>query len=142
MTENYTRMKNGRLETVKRKGSADKLDCYVAARFKKLCTLKGKTQEYIAGQVGLTFQQIQKNQNGTNRISASRLYQFSQILDVPVTYFYEGYSDDEEADPYEIPTDTLRFAGKLQRLAKLNQPLSALCKYNITKCLELAAENE
>ncbi len=49
----------------------------------------GMSQAQLAGPVGLTFQQIQKYERGSNRIGASRLYQFSQILDVPVLYFFD-----------------------------------------------------
>jgi len=50
----------------------------------------GMSQTKLADAVGLTFQQIQKYEKGTNRISASRLQQFSNILDMPVSFFFEG----------------------------------------------------
>ena len=50
----------------------------------------GFSQEKLAEAVGLTFQQIQKYEKGANRIGASRLYQFSQILDVPPSYFFDS----------------------------------------------------
>lgn len=56
-------------------------------------SLLGITQEKLAENVGLTFQQIQKYERGTNRVSASRLYQFSKILDVPISYFYQEFMD-------------------------------------------------
>lgn len=56
----------------------------------------GMSQEKLGEKMGLTFQQIQKYEKGTNRIGASRLYQLSQIMDVPVQFFFEdapvGYS--------------------------------------------------
>src|SRR5690606_9876708 len=52
--------------------------------------LLGMTQEKLADAVGITFQQVQKYENGANRISAGRLFEFSGILDVPVDYFYDG----------------------------------------------------
>jgi len=48
------------------------------------------SQSTLAGGVGLTFQQIQKYEKGTNRIGASRLQQFSNILGVPISFFFEG----------------------------------------------------
>jgi transcriptional regulator with XRE-family HTH domain len=51
------------------------------------------TQEMLAESVGVTFQQIQKYERGANRISASRLHQLSQVLDVPVEYFYQEFAD-------------------------------------------------
>jgi len=51
------------------------------------------SQERLAEQLGLTFQQVQKYEKGTNRISASRLQQISLILDVPVSFFFEDASE-------------------------------------------------
>lgn len=83
-------------EKKKTKGSADFLDQHVGKRLRLRRALLGMSQEKLADRIGLTFQQIQKYERGTNRISASRLYQFSQILDVPVTYFYEQVGDSDE----------------------------------------------
>jgi transcriptional regulator with XRE-family HTH domain len=80
-------------EIKKTKGSADILDRHVGKRLRVRRALLGMSQEKLADAIGLTFQQIQKYERGTNRISASRLYQFSQILGVPVTYFYEQVGD-------------------------------------------------
>ena len=50
----------------------------------------GLSQEKLAELVGVTFQQIQKYERGTNRIGSSRLYRLAQVLQVPVSYFFEG----------------------------------------------------
>ena len=50
----------------------------------------GKSQTRLADAVGLTFQQIQKYEKGTNRIGSSRLQQFANLLDVPISFFFEG----------------------------------------------------
>lgn len=55
--------------------------------------LLGMSQERLGEQLGLTFQQIQKYEKGANRIGASRLWELSKILDVPISYFYEGAID-------------------------------------------------
>ena len=52
------------------------------------------SQEQLAELLSLTFQQVQKYERGTNRISASRLYELGRILEVQVSYFYEGMTDD------------------------------------------------
>jgi transcriptional regulator with XRE-family HTH domain len=52
--------------------------------------LVGMSQEKLGDELGLTFQQVQKYEKGSNRIGASRLYQISQTLNVPVDYFYDG----------------------------------------------------
>ena len=58
--------------------------------------LIGMSQEKLGDQLGLTFQQVQKYEKGANRIGASRLYQISQTLGVPVDYFYEGLQLEED----------------------------------------------
>ena len=73
----------------KTKGGPDPVDVHVGKRLRVRRSLLGISQEKLAKNIGLTFQQIQKYERGTNRVSAGRLYQFSKILDVPVQYFYE-----------------------------------------------------
>lgn len=73
----------------KSKGSPDSVDVHVGQRLRVRRSLLGLSQEKLAEAVGLTFQQVQKYERGLNRISAGRLYQFSKILDIPVSYFYE-----------------------------------------------------
>jgi transcriptional regulator with XRE-family HTH domain len=66
------------------------VDVHVGARMRQRRTLLGMSQEKLGTAVGLTFQQIQKYEKGTNRIGASRLQQISNILQVPVSFFFEG----------------------------------------------------
>jgi len=73
----------------KTKGTPDPVDIHVGQRLRVRRSLLGLSQEKLAEAIGLTFQQIQKYERGLNRISAGRLYRFSQILQVPITYFYE-----------------------------------------------------
>jgi transcriptional regulator with XRE-family HTH domain len=65
-------------------------DKYVGSRVRMRRLMLHMSQERLAGQLGLTFQQVQKYEKGTNRISASRLQEISRILDVPVPFFFEG----------------------------------------------------
>ena len=58
--------------------------------------LVGMSQEKLGLALGLTFQQVQKYEKGTNRIGASRLYQIGRVLGVPIEYFFEGLERDEE----------------------------------------------
>lgn len=69
------------------------VDIYVGNRLRLRRTLNGMSQERLGEAVGLTFQQIQKYEKGANRIGASRLYQFSQILSVPPSFFFDGITD-------------------------------------------------
>ncbi len=66
------------------------VDIHVGNRLRQRRTLLGMTQEGLAKSLELSFQQIQKYERGMNRMGASRLYQFSQILDVPIAYFFDG----------------------------------------------------
>ncbi|MEK9723394.1 MAG: helix-turn-helix transcriptional regulator [Rhodospirillaceae bacterium] len=75
-------------------GVANPIDVHVGNRLRFRRTLLGYSQERLGDEVGLTFQQIQKYERGANRIGASRLYQFSRILDVPVSYFFEELPDE------------------------------------------------
>lgn len=68
----------------------DPIDSHVGSRVRLRRTLLGMSQEKLGQAVGITFQQIQKYERGLNRIGSSRLYQFSQVLDVPVAYFFEN----------------------------------------------------
>ncbi len=65
------------------------VDVHVGARLKFRRRLLGLSQTALGNALGLTFQQIQKYENGANRISASRLYQAASILEVPITFFFE-----------------------------------------------------
>jgi transcriptional regulator with XRE-family HTH domain len=65
-------------------------DKYVGSRVRMRRLMLHMSQERLADQLGLTFQQVQKYEKGTNRISASRLQEISRILEVPVPFFFEG----------------------------------------------------
>jgi transcriptional regulator with XRE-family HTH domain len=66
------------------------IDKHVGGRFRMRRLMLNMSQTEIGDALGLTFQQMQKYEKGTNRISASRLQQLCRILDVPVTFFFEG----------------------------------------------------
>ncbi len=80
-------------EKRKTKGTADTIDKHVGKQLRSRRALLGLSQEKLAESVGVTFQQVQKYERGTNRISASRLFSFSKILDVSIDYFYQGLPD-------------------------------------------------
>jgi transcriptional regulator with XRE-family HTH domain len=64
-------------------------DIYVGSRIRLRRTMLGMSQESLGEQLGITFQQIQKYEKGTNRVGASRLQAISTILNVPVSFFFE-----------------------------------------------------
>ena len=72
------------------KKQANPIDAQVGNRVRLRRMLIGMSQEKLGESLGLTFQQIQKYEKGMNRIGAGRLYEVSQILGVPIDYFYEG----------------------------------------------------
>ncbi len=76
----------------RRRGSTayNPIDQHVGARLRTRRTLLGLSQTVVGDAIGITFQQLQKYESGSNRISASRLYDLSQILDVDTAYFFDG----------------------------------------------------
>ena len=89
----------------KTKGTADEIDKHVGLRIRNRRVLMGLSQEKLADAVGVTFQQVQKYERGTNRVSASRLYTFSKILGVKIDFFYSGLEHEETQT--EIPENVL-----------------------------------
>src|ERR1051326_3151263 len=76
----------------RRRQKSDKpnpIDIHVGSRVRLRRTLLGMSQEKLGEAIGLTFQQVQKYERGANRVGASRLYDLSKVLDVPVSYFFE-----------------------------------------------------
>lgn len=72
-----------------RPGIPNPIDIHVGGRVRLRRTILGMSQERLGESLGLTFQQVQKYERGTNRIGASRLYDLSRVLDVPISFFYE-----------------------------------------------------
>jgi transcriptional regulator with XRE-family HTH domain len=66
------------------------IDKYVGSRVRMRRIMLGMSQEKLGEALGLTFQQIQKYEKGTNRVGASRIQQISEILQVPVSFLFEG----------------------------------------------------
>jgi transcriptional regulator with XRE-family HTH domain len=72
------------------KKAPNPIDKHVGSRVRMRRMMLSMSQEKLGGALSLTFQQVQKYEKGTNRIGASRLQQISQILQVPVAFFFEG----------------------------------------------------
>lgn len=72
---------------------ATDIDLHLGRRLRRRRRLLGLTQQQLALQVGIRFQQIQKYECGANRISAARLWQLSEALETPVNYFYDGLTE-------------------------------------------------
>lgn len=69
------------------------IDGHVGAMIKARRTVVGMSQTELANRLGITFQQVQKYEKGSNRVGSSRLYEISQILDVPLSSFFEGVEE-------------------------------------------------
>jgi transcriptional regulator with XRE-family HTH domain len=88
----------------------DEIDQHLGRRLRKRRRLLGMTQQQLADACGVRFQQIQKYECGANRMSAARVWQLSEVLEVPVAYFYEGLGPqremrrDGEGGPREVFT--------------------------------------
>ncbi|MEL7490544.1 MAG: helix-turn-helix transcriptional regulator [Pseudomonadota bacterium] len=76
---------------MKKTKSPHPVDVHVGARVKLRRTLIGMSQDKLGEALGLTFQQIQKYEKGVNRIGASRVFEISKILDVPIQYLFDDY---------------------------------------------------
>ncbi len=94
------------------------VDVHVGARIRLRRTLLGMSQEKLGEGVGLTFQQIQKYEKGTNRVSASRLYQFGQALNVPVSFLFDAL-DSPSIGPI---TDDRMMLETARALSQLSEP--------------------
>lgn len=86
------------------------VDVHVGKRVRHRRWLIGMTQQQLAEQVGIKFQQIQKYETGANRISASRLWDIADALEVPVSFFFDGLEEAQKADGdpgVAVPADIL-----------------------------------
>ena len=85
------------------------VDVHVGKRVRHRRWMVGMTQQQLAERVGIKFQQIQKYETGMNRISASRLWDIAEALDAPVSFFFEGISEeaDEALGAGPVPGDIL-----------------------------------
>ena len=81
-----------------RAASPDPIDVHVGRRVKLRRTILRISQEQLAGDIGVTFQQVQKYESGHNRVSASRLYDISCVLDCPISHFFEDIDKNMSSD--------------------------------------------
>lgn len=85
------------------------VDVHVGKRIRHRRWFVGMTQQQLAEQVGIKFQQIQKYETGANRVSASRLWDIADALDVAVSFFFEGLEAEgsNKQEPGAVPPDIL-----------------------------------
>jgi len=82
------------------KKKPDPIDVYVGSRIRLRRNILRLSQEKLGEKLGITFQQIQKYEKGTNRVGASRLQAISEIMGVPVSYFFEEAMVGKSADGF------------------------------------------
>lgn len=73
--------------------AANPVDVHVGTRVRLRRQILKMSQEKLGDKLGVTFQQVQKYERGSNRVGASRLWKISQVLDVPISFFFDGLSD-------------------------------------------------
>ncbi len=128
------------------------VDIHVGARLRLRRTLLGISQEKLGEAVGLTFQQIQKYERGANRVGASRLYEFSRVLDISVSYFFEemnestvatrgrrlapgGLSDQDQADLTSNPLARRETLELVRAYYKIESPKVRKRTFELVKAL-------
>ena len=87
------------------RAQANAVDTHVGQRIRDKRNERGMSQTEVANALGVTFQQVQKYERGTNRVGASRLFDLSRILSVPVQYFFEGLKN--QLTPMEEEDDNV-----------------------------------
>ena len=80
-----------------KRSSPHPIDIHVGSRVKLRRMILGMSQEALGKSLGLTFQQIQKYEKGVNRIGASRMFELSRLLEVPVQFFFDGFDNKPQA---------------------------------------------
>ena len=103
------------------------IDVHVGARVRLRRTLLGMSQERLGDALGLTFQQVQKYERGVNRVGASRLFDISRVLDVPISFFFDDMPEGMDATPISGPR------GRMYGFAEAQEPLSPGIDDNLTK---------
>ncbi|MFA5592190.1 MAG: helix-turn-helix transcriptional regulator [Micavibrio sp.] len=138
---------------VRKKGRANSIDEHVGLQLRQRRSLLGYSQERLAERVGITFQQIQKYENGANRVSASRLYEFSKVLDIPVNFFFETYGSNEnkagiagfaegEQSPFEgQPSDIMARKETLELIRVYYSIQNPKLRKDLFKLVKSMAEN-
>ncbi len=102
--------------------AANHLDLEIGRRLRQSRLVENLTQGQLAQKLGISFQQLQKYENGANRISASRLWSLSRALRLPITYYYSGLDEShiseavKDADNGNLPDNTIRVARTLNSL--------------------------
>ncbi|ACP23851.1 putative transcriptional regulator [Sinorhizobium fredii NGR234] len=135
---------------VENKKKPNPIDIHVGSRIRLRRTMLGMSQEKLGESLGITFQQIQKYEKGTNRVGASRLQNISSILNVPVSFFFEDAPGEAGSGMAEAPSsnyvvDFLSSSEGLQlnrAFVKISDPKVRRKLVDLVKALAAEAESE
>ena len=98
------------------------MDIYVGSRIRLRRQLLSLSQEKLGEAIGLTFQQVQKYERGANRIGAGMLWRIAEVLNVPVSFFFDGFSDRGQSEG--APPTSGRFLGVASTLQDLDEAVA------------------
>ena len=98
-SKNCRKKRRGKNDRQENKKKPNPTDIHVGSRIRLRRNMLGMSQEKLGENLGITFQQIQKYEKGTNRVGASRLQAIASILDVPVSFFFEDAPGRNPVDP-------------------------------------------
>ncbi len=104
------------------------VDIHVGQRIKEIRTVRGFTQSNVAEHLGISFQQLQKYETGANRVSASRMFELSKLLNVSPSFFFEGLEGEKYETMPPMDMETARIASVLSSITneKLKSRLNTL----------------
>ena len=103
-------------------GVTNNLDAEIGRRLRQARLVENLTQDGLAQRLGISFQQVQKYENGTNRVSSSRLWAIANSLGIPITYFFEDLEQTDISpgvpldDENSLPDRTIRVARMLNEM--------------------------
>lgn len=126
-----------------KKGKPHDVDIHVGGRVRLRRSALGLSQDQLGAAIGLSFQQVQKYERGANRIGASRLYEMSKVLQIPISYFFEnmdGMGVAEEGDG-GYQTDPVIKREVLELMRAYHQILDPKQRKKILKLVQGLAED-
>ncbi len=115
------------VEKPERESRPSPIDQHVGSRVRLRRTLLGMSQERLGDALGLTFQQVQKYERGVNRVGASRLFDISRVLDVPISFFFDDMPEGMSETPVSGPR------GRMYGFAEAQEPFNAGVDDQLTK---------
>ncbi len=92
------------------------IDAYIGKRLRTLRNLRGMSQVKLSQNIGVSFQQIQKYENGKNRMGGSRIYQMANIMEVSPLYFFEGLPGIDLQSHATLDPETAKVANLIQNM--------------------------